>query len=163
MKCTEARQRWHTRLDKGAIDAELDRHLADCEVCRTYAARMERLVRLMDKLREDTETLVPSSGPTIAHNAGRIRPRWSPAITRSFLRIAAVIVIAVGAGLWYRVGQTPTVVERRPSTAIPTTGITLRAESRNRFIAVAAPSAEPNVQTYWLYPSVAVTESQDRS
>ena len=163
MNCTEARKRWHIRLDQYAPDAELDRHLADCEACRTYAARLERLIGLMDELREDTEALVPSASPATTRIAGRIRRGWSPAITRSLLRIAAVIVITVGAGLWYREGQTPTVVERHPSTVAPATGITLGVESRNRYIAVAAPSAEPNVQTYWLYPSVAVTESQDRS
>jgi hypothetical protein len=42
-------------------------------------------------------------------------------------------------------------------------GITLQAQSRERFIAVAVPSAEPNVQTFWFFPSVTVTESHDRS
>lgn len=163
MNCKKARQRWHTRLDKGVIDAELDRHLADCEACRTYAAGMERLVGLMDELHEDTEALIPSVSPEVAHHAYRIERGWSPTITRRFLRIAAAVVLTVSAGLWYRAEQSPTVVERHPSTAVSTTGITLRAESRNRYIAVAVPSTEPNVQTYWLYPSVTVTESQDRS
>ena len=163
MNCTEARQCWHLRLDNGGEDAELDRHLADCEACRTYSARMEWLVGVMDELREDTETLDPSTSPATTRNASRSWYGWPTKITRTFLRIAAVIVLAVGAGLWYRAERTPIVVERHPSATIPTTGITLRAESRNRFIAVAAPSAEPNVQTFWLYPSVAVTESQNRS
>lgn len=163
MKCTEARLRWHVRLDNGAKDAELDRHLGDCEACRTYAARMDRLVGLMDELREDTDALVPSCSPVIDGGALRVQDERAPTIARSLLRIAAVITVAIGAGLWYRAEQSPLVVEQNPSTTLPTTGITLREESRHRFIAVASPSAEPNVQIYWLYPSVAVTESQDRS
>lgn len=163
MKCTEARQRWHLRLDKGREDAELEQHLTDCNVCRTYAARMERLVGLMDELRDETEALVPSNAPAVDSGALRVQSERAPTIARSLLRIAAVIAVAIGAGLWYRAERPPLVVEQSPNTAISTTGITLREESRNRFIAVASPSAEPNVQTYWFYPSVAVTESQDRS
>lgn len=163
MKCTEARQRWHLCLDNESEDVELKRHLAECEACRSYASRMQRLVELLDELHEETETLVPSTDPAAERNTYRIRPRWSPAITRSLLRIAAVIVIAVGAGLWYRAERIPNVVERLPSTVVPAMGITLGVDSRNRFIVVPSPGAEPNVQTYWLYPSVPVTGSQERS
>jgi hypothetical protein len=125
---------------------------------------MERLVGLLDELRDDTKSLASSVTEVGLHTAPRRRRQWTTTNGRTLLRIAAGIVIVFGAGLGYRAGRNPAAVDRH--TGIPvsvTAGITLREESHDRFIAVAAPSDEPNVQTFWLYPSVAVTESRDRS
>lgn len=155
MKCMDARERWHRRLDQGSLDAELDRHLAACENCRTYAARMERLVGLFDGLREDTESLTPAVTP-IGH--GTTRREWAMQ-TRGLLRIAAAIAIVVGAALWFRTPKQSMLVNLTTEAGAPTVqGITLRAQSREQFMAVAAPSNEPNVQTFWLYPMVTVTK-----
>ena len=164
MDCINARQRWHRRHDEGASDGELDAHLASCESCRVYAAGMQRLVGLMDELREDTEHLVPPAIVANLHSAPRPRRAWSTPSVRNLLRIAATIVIIIGAGLWFRMPERLMLVDRTTETAVPALqGITLRAESRERFIAVAAPSHEPNVQTFWLYPMVNVTEGQNGS
>lgn len=164
MKCRDARQRWHSRLDQGGLDAELDRHLAGCEKCRAYAARMQRLVGLMDELRVNTDQLAPPVTDAGFHSALRSRRAWPTPGARQLMRIAATIVVVVGATLWFRTPKTPMVVSRTTEAAAPSVqGITLRAESIERFIAVAAPSNEPNVQTFWLYPMVTVAESRDRS
>jgi len=150
-------------LDRNELDAELDRHLATCAECRKYAADMARLVGLFDELREDTESLTPAV-TQIGHLAfPRPRREWAVQ-TRNLLRIAATIVIVAGAALWFGKPKELIVENQITKASAPAVqGITLRAESRERFIAVAAPSAEPNVQTFWLYPMVTVTESQDRS
>jgi len=151
-------------LDQGSLDAELDRHLADCETCRTYAARMERLVGLLDDIREDTELLASPGTDAGLRAAPRRRRQWMAPSARNLLRIAAAILVTVGVGLWYGLERTVTVVDRNIIIdAIPAMGITLRAQSRERFIVVAGPSDEPNVQTFWLYPMVAATESHERS
>jgi len=124
---------------------------------------MVRLVGLFDELREDTESLtsaVTQIGPLAAP---RRRRGWEVQ-TPILLRIAATIIIVVGAVLWFRTPNGSMVVNPMTEATAPAVqGITLRAESHERFIAVATPSAEPNVQTYRLYPMVTVTESRDRS
>ncbi len=162
MKCDNARHYWHRHLDDGATDAELDGHLASCESCRKYAANMVRLVGLFDELHEDTESLTPAATP-FGHGTSRRQHGWGIQ-TPILLRIAATILIVVGAALWFRTPKGSMVVSPTTEAAAPAPqGITLRAESRGRFIAVAAPSDEPNIQTFWLYPMVAVAESRDRS
>lgn len=79
------------------------------------------------------------------------------------LRIAAAVLLTVGVGLWYGMERTVTLVDRNIVSAMPAMGITLRAESREQFIAVASPGQEPNVQTYWLYPMVNVNEGRNGS
>ena len=163
MKCENARKCWNRRLDEGESDAELDEHLASCESCRRYAVDMLRLVGLFEELREDTESLTPAVPQSGSLVTPRSRREWAMQ-TRSLLRIAATLVIVVGAGLWFRTPNELMLENPTSEAAAPAMqGITLRAESLERFIAVAVPSAEPNVQTFWLYPSVTVTESQDRS
>lgn len=162
MKCENARQCWNRRLDKGESDAELDGHLASCESCRRYVADMLRLVGLFDELHEDTESLTPAV-TQIGHGTSRRRRGWGMQ-TPIFLRMAATIVIVVGAALWFRTPKGSMVVNPMTEAAAPAVqGITLRAESRERFLAVAAPIHEPNIQTFWLYPMVTVTENRDRS
>lgn len=163
MRCRDARQRWHNRLDQSGLDTELDRHLAGCGSCRTYAARMEQLVGLLNDLREDTELLASPGSDAGLHAAPRLRRGWITPSARRVLRIAAAVLLTVTVGLWYGMERKAPVVDRNLINTIPAMGITLRAQSRERFIAVAAPSAEPNVQTYWLYPLVTVTDSRDRS
>ncbi len=131
---------------------------------------MQRLVGLMDELREDTE---PLSAPSIetartitiaTHRERRVLG------ARNLMRIAAAVLVTVSVGLWYGTERSATPVSVNPHAPQPfresgpsegVSGITLRAESGKRFIAVAAPSVEPNVQTFWLYPSVAVTGTQN--
>ncbi len=161
MKCEDARQYWNRRLDEGASDAELDGHLASCESCRRYVADMVRLVGLFDELHEDTESLTPAVTQIGPHATPRPRREWATPGGPRVLGIAAAVLLTVGVGLWYSFEQNATVLDRPISSAVPVMGITLRAQSRERFIAVAAPSDEPNVQTFWLYPIVTVAEGQN--
>ena len=163
MKCKGAQERWHRRLDRRADDEELDRHLRECAKCRAYAARMGRVIELLDGLREDTESLVPSTSerslrPTSGGPRAWVTPRgWT------LLRIAAAVVVAVGAGLWHRAERGRTVSSGPSGMAARfTAGITLQDKSRERFIAVAGPSDDPRVQTFWVYPRAAAAGARDR-
>jgi predicted anti-sigma-YlaC factor YlaD len=163
MKCKQAQARWHRRLDRGGSDEELDGHLGECAKCRAYAASLERVVGALDALHDDTESLVPSAiMPRPRATSGR-RSEWVTPHGRTFLRVAATVVVAVAAGLWYRAAQVPT-SPTGPSVMVPafTAGITLQDKSRQRFIAVVGPSDDPRVQTFWVYPSVSAAGNPDR-
>lgn len=161
MKCKDVRQYWHHRLDECAPDAELDGHLASCESCRRYAAEMLRLVGLFDELQKETESLTSTVTQFDPLATPRPQRGWAASRARIPLRIAAAVLLTVAVGLWYGTEQNAIVEVSLTSGAAPAMGITLRAESREQFIAVATPSDEPNVQTFWLYPMATVAKDQN--
>ena len=170
MNCDEARQRWNNRLDEDRPDPALDRHLASCGACRLYGEQMSRITDILGELRNETELIVSESPARLPGDA-RFR-RLSPwgVFMRPATGIAAAIVLLVGASLMY-VGHRPAVIPHDAGSSVvdlshgqesptrdsvsPRLGITLRGESARRFLAVARPASQDNVQVFWLYPTSA--------
>ena len=167
MNCEEARPRWHERFDGGAKDAELEDHLEFCASCREYAGQMDRLAGVLDELRVETESVVSRAVGLSADERVKSPQRMSWVFARRFMRIAAAVAVLVGGGVFYysshRVPVGPGVSTGEVGLADPRIGISLRAETAERFMAVAKPTSEPNVQLYWLYPKMKSKRSEDRS
>jgi hypothetical protein len=129
---------------------------------------MRRLTTALAELREQTEPIRAQG------TAGKPLARRTS--LGALLRVAALIAIVAGAfAIVLNLRPSPIRplrVEReplpRPSDAIdarsqtagvqpvrqPALGLTLRGESAQMMLAVAVPTAEPNVQMYWLYPTL---------
>ena len=167
MNCEEARRRWHERFDGGAEDAELEDHLESCASCRQYVEQMDRLAGVLDELRVETESVVSRpAGLSVDQRVGVSRRlRWASA--RRFMRLAAAVAVLVGGGVLYysidRVTVPPPVAPGKVEPLDPRIGISLRAETAERFMAVAKPTSEPDVQLYWLYPKMKSKRSENRS
>ena len=167
MNCEQARTRWHLRFDEGAEDAELEDHLESCAPCREYAGQMDRLAGVLEELRVETESVVSRpAGLSVDQRVGvPQRLRWVSA--RRFMRIAAAVVLLVGGGVLYYSSQRATVEPGAFPAEVgppdPRIGISLRAETAERFMAVAKPTSEPDVQLYWLYPKMKAERSENRS
>jgi len=159
MNCKLARTAWNDRMDGKTIDhAALDAHIAGCSACRQYVREMQRLTGLLDALRRDTESIA-SQGTAVARPPVAGPARWLIQLRR----IAAVAaVVAICGTLWIQV-----TADRRPVPAPPTgagtnaaaplesdgqepLGLTLLGESAHRFMAVAQPTVQPNVQVFRL-------------
>jgi len=169
MNCDQARQRWHDRFDEDRDDPALDSHLNSCEKCRRYAGQMSRIVDVLDELRNETESMVPRQTEGRADRSEVCRRRAWRIFLWPATGIAAAVVIAITASLFYLVDRNgimvnPVVplmeippprdtVER--SSVSPRLGISLRGESAQRFLAVEQPVSQDNVQVFWLYPAVA--------
>lgn len=160
MKCEEARQAWHRRLEDGRNDAGLDWHLAECTECARYARDMQRIAAALAELGAETKEVASLRQPL--HKAP------VPGLRR-LLRIAAVIALLAGLAMTYRAlwlrpelgVREPNLVadidpKRRALGGEPESrerlGITLRGESARDLLAVAASSQDSEVQLYWLYP-----------
>ena len=167
MNCDEARTRWHKRFDGGAKDAELEDHLESCASCREYAGQMDRLVGVLNQLRVETESVVSRPVGPSADERVQTPQRSNWAYARRFMRIAAAVAVLVGGGVLYysshRAPVGPGVSPGKVERLDPRIGISLRAETAERFMAVAKPTSEPNVQLYWLYPKMKSKRSDDRS
>ena len=162
INCEEARERWHARLDDGEADPRLERHLADCPACRTYAEQMGRVLAGLDALREESEQIVVSdsgiSGPV---PEVVLAPPWLLETMRC-LRVAAALALMVVGGWYFGWHLTGTV--RTPGSVPP--GITtsgtpdassafifrLCGQTAEKYLAVPTPAPEPNVRVVWLYP-----------
>jgi anti-sigma factor RsiW len=154
MKCTEAKTRWHCRFDEAIPDAELDAHLAACAECRVYDTQMRRQMALLAALRKDTDSL--TAAPVIS--ASPHRPTvWSRTLRVGALA-ASVALLFLANSLGPRSTVTPRIIQQtanEPSPApiaAPPVGLSLRGQSATQLLAVAAPSTDPNVQIFWLYP-----------
>ena len=167
MNCEEARTRWHVRFDEGGEDAGLEDHLESCASCREYAGQMDRLAGVLDQLRVETESIVSRPAGLSANERVEAPQRMSWAYARRFVRIAAAVAVLVGGGVLYHSSQRQTVGPGVSSGEVepldPRFGISLRAETAERFMAVAKPTSEPDVQLYWLYPKMKSKRSEDRS
>lgn len=172
MNCDEARKRWHSRLDDGGEDEELDRHVRVCEVCRRYDGQMRHLVGALAELRTESEgvsfpddrsSAIQSSRSTVSHwNVRRLR----------VVRVAAALALMVAGALYLgdrltgrwvtgpmQGGDTtpPIVAEAHHPT------VRLRGNSAEKYLAVSATASESDVQVFWLYPLLTSGNSDDPS
>lgn len=164
MTCEEMRQRWHVCLDEGHDDPEVNEHLASCDECQRYVRLMSRIVGTLDELHDATESIVarPTYEPW---SIRRRRPRihW-PVVAKRVAAIAALVAVAIGASLYFGIepGSTRLPLET-DLVSVPDRriGISLRGESADRFVAVAASTSQDNVQMFWLYPTLASASEPD--
>ena len=176
MNCDEARQRWHAHLDEGRDDPALDSHLVSCEACRRYGEQLGRIVSVLDELRDETESIVAGrAGRLVDEGEIRTHGLWR-AFVRPAMGIAAAVAVLVGTSLFYW-GDRQVVIPPRVGTASvdrshdqdsgvispapPRLGLSLRGESARRFLAVARPVSQDNVQVFWLYPILASDSKGD--
>jgi len=167
--CEAARERWHARLEEGGTDPRLDRHLADCPACRTYAQQMERVLYGLGALREESEQLVVSdSRSSVPVLGATFAPRWLVEGMR-LVRVAAALAFVVLGGWyfgWHLTGpaRIPEPVHTQVTASESTgagsaTAFRLCGQTAEKYLAVPTPAPEPNVRVVWLYP---VYESPNR-
>ena len=158
MNCRQVQDNWHDACDVGSdLTPELEAHLHHCNDCRRYVRQMSRLTESLDELRDATAEIVSRSGLTRCDvTIRRAIPLWQRMVHAS-MRVAAVLVIVVGAGLYLRHRQpTTSVVEgpRRTMPAIRHVSLQLRGSSDKAFLAVREETlvdiGEP-VDVIWLY------------
>lgn len=154
MNCADAKTRWHRRFDDGIVDAELDAHLAECAECRVYDTQMRRQTALLGALRKQSDSLTAS--PATVALPHRLTA-WSRALRVGAMAASIALLFAA-----YSFLPRPTVAPRETQQAAieptpatipaPPIGLSLRGQSATQLLAVAAPSTDPNVQIFWLYP-----------
>lgn len=159
MNCQDARERWHQGLDEDCRDPGLQAHLDSCDACREYSEQILAIVGALEELREDTEHIVSArSDPARKVHAGFGRAHWS-LLRRTVTGVAATITIVVGASLYLGTQRTSTPKGPEAVVSAPAVhaelGIALRGESAERYLAVPAKATQPDVQMYWLYPTLA--------
>lgn len=157
MTCDQVRKRWHVCHDDGHDDPEVDSHLASCDACQRYVHLMSQIVDTLDDLHEATESIEarPSFEP-LSRPTRRARI-YRHVLGRRLAAIAAVVAIAIAASLYYGThpgSRTQPVDIQTESFSDKRIGISLRGESANRYLAVAVPKSQENVQMFWLYPSL---------
>jgi len=173
MKCGKTRQRWHACLDEGRDDAEVDKHLASCDDCQRYVNLMSQIVGTLDELHEATEPVVATRefDPVARAVQGR-RVHWNVAFRR-LTGMAAAIAAVIGGWLYFATDRTPTVVGphkpvtrledhgvlKPPEPADSRLGISLQGDSVGKFLVVSKETSEPDVQIYWLYPTVELADA----
>lgn len=177
MNRDEARKRWHRRLDEGRDDAELDKHLEACEPSRRYDLEMNHIVGALNELRRDTESVVSRAAPTTPSTVRPIVQDRGRAWLRPVTGIAASVAMVVGVSLYFTIGRRPEAPlvgldnlvdvsgeHRSPVRDVPKPqlGLSLRGDCAKRFLAVAKPTTQANVQVFWLYPTL-VSHSEDDS
>lgn len=160
MNCKEFRRKWHEWLDGGGEDSGGDGHLAKCSECRRYASRMARLLKVLDELRVETASIVAKTGAALPTRRRHIqRFGWTAS------RIAAAIVIVMGAGLYFRTilhpsgpdgdaSGPPTVSNPIKEVFSTELGVTLRGASSEKFLVVARPTSQVEAQVFWMYPKM---------
>lgn len=164
MNCEEARQAWHLGFEDGQANDKMKQHLRQCAACAEYVADMERITGALVELKAETEGVVS------------LRQAHQADAPRGYLRIARIAAaIALVAGLYgaYVASLRQPVVEDPSIPAVVATqhgtqvggdsadelalGVTLQGSSAQNLLAVASPTANPNVQLYWLYPRLGAT------
>lgn len=163
MKCSEAQTWWHRRLDDGESDPMLDEHLSRCSACRQYDVQMRRVLSVVGQLRTETESVIAPA--TIGPRPRR--PMTFSVGLRRGLAVAAAVALAV---FVYRTPRPADdakklgrqIAERSASIAAPPLGLSLRGESAAQLIAVAAPTGDPAVQMFWLYPRLVAAEEGEK-
>jgi len=170
MNCNEARKRWHLRFDDGVRDEELDLHLSSCAACREYDRQMRQLADALDELRvESDDAAVWDGRPPETRAAGVARPPWF-ARPLGLLRVAAVLTLVVGGGLYFggllgrpggdvKTNDAPNGVPVAVWSDRPT--LRLSEESAEKYLAVSAPTSQADVHVIWLYPRLSSGDSED--
>jgi len=162
MDCQSAREHWNRVLDGEQQTPKIETHIRQCAACREYVADLEAILNGLAELRGDTETV---------GSLHRRFPSETVRRSRTLLRLAAMIAI-IGGGYVVLIrtvpnGPSDATSERSASIAVapsPREGITLKGNSAAALLAVAAPTTDPDVQMYWLYPRVpAATQPQGPS
>jgi hypothetical protein len=152
MNCDEAQQRWHDSYDSHGVDPDLQGHLATCETCLVYAKKMECIVVTLDAMQAETESIVSmNAGDLDRHRHPILIKPWRFLIQWA-TGIAAAIGLLVGTSLLFEPKHN---IEHQPvAKAEPTTSISLEGASIDRYMVVARATTDPNVQLYWLYPTL---------
>ena len=156
MNCEQARQRWHGRLDADAEDVGLEDHLASCEACRCYDAQMRAILASLHELKADTDGIVDRGERRRGAADGRFA--WWRMVGRSIrsARVAAVVALMVAGGLYFADHFTGVRVNPLQPSPVPArtapAEVRLHANSARQYVAVAAPTAESDVEVFWLYP-----------
>jgi predicted anti-sigma-YlaC factor YlaD len=155
------------------VDPAVEGHLASCEGCRRYVELMGQIAGALDELHEATEAVEATrSLEPLVHPVRRPRRKWQVVAGR-ITAMAAAVVVAVcgwvyfGDGRWSARQEAVELVGggERPAgdlqgagiddAAAHRVGVSLAGESVGRYLVVGEETAEPDVQMYWLYPTVA--------
>jgi hypothetical protein len=170
MNCNEARKRWHLRFDDEGRDEELDAHLSLCASCREYDREMRQLADALDELRVGSDDPGAwSDRPPETRAAGVARSPWF-ARPLGLLRVAAVLALVVGGGLYFgsllarpggdvKTNDAPNGAQVAAWSDPPT--LRLSDQSAEKYLAVAAPTSQADVQVIWLYPRLSSGDSED--
>jgi hypothetical protein len=157
MNCRRVRDEWHDVCDAGAAPMpEFDAHVRDCEPCRRYVRQMSRLVGALDELHHSTAAIVSRSpGDAGGATIRRAIPKWHR-VTHALMRVAAVLVIVVGAGLYvrHRPSTQPVVQKQTPPVPTRRVSLELRGASDKALLAVREETSVENdepVDVIWLY------------
>ncbi len=120
---------------------------------------MTSVLSSLDGLQLETDQIVSRDDRSIERPPGSEGLRsWRP-VLRSAMGIAAVLALVITASLFFAVSE-PTGGGRNgtpggPIVEEPTPlGLTLRGKAAQRLVAVAQPTSQPNVQVFWLYPTL---------
>ncbi len=152
MNCEDAQRRWHSRYDDGGDDPDLQAHIAACAACRVYAQEMEQIVGALDAIRVETEPIVSKNTTDLAdHSEPAQARRWHFPI-RWATGIAATIALLVGASLFFETQQRPELKPAREHQSV--LGMSLEGASSQRYMVVARATTDPDVQIFWLYPTL---------
>jgi len=177
MKCEEVRQRWHVCLDENRDDAEVDGHLASCDDCQRYVGLMSQIVGTLDELHEATEPVIATQDfEPLAKPARPRRVPWN-VVFRRVTGMAAAIAALIGGWLYFTHDRTS--IPMRPHTPLTQVedqgnaetpppkdsrlGISLKGDSIGKFLVISKETSEPDVQIYWLYPTVEFADATEPS
>jgi len=172
MNCEEAKGRWHEVFDEGASDRAADEHVRDCAECRRYVDHMTRIADMLGELHRETESVVSHRDSLERHQAPR-RIVAIPFGRLGWLSAAAMVGLAVGVALYFQgaeadrpgAGRGDFQVTSDQSSDVEATklGLSLHGVSAERYLIVARPVSEPNVQLYRLYPALRHEENEATS
>ena len=123
------------------------------------------IIEALDDLRRDTELIASRAAVLASDECSRsLRPRRHMFV-RSITALAAALVAVIGATLYFGINGSMPALDNgrhlRPNDDSPRLGISLHGDSAKQLLAVAQPTSSPDVQMYWLYPTVASLEEQN--
>lgn len=162
MNCEEAREYVQEAMDE-ALSAEhaseLERHAAVCPSCKAYAAEMAALADDLRLLRESTE--LPSDYQPGARRSG--------GAARRVARVAAVIALMIGGGVFVRSRVAPDPAQPPASNARAVAAtrfeprVTLSPSDEERYIALPQSTENPRVHIVWLHATLTGPRNKERS
>jgi len=166
MDCARFRDLWHARCDGIApqVDpAKMDRHAETCATCAAWRRQMEAITDSLGSLRDLSEREVNAARPAL-QNAPDRRTAWPHAA-----RIAAAVVLALGAGAYFRSFRsvapeslTPHAGDASRFAAIEPT-VVLTGATAADYVPMHVKSSQPHVHVYLLFPVVDAQSREDRS
>lgn len=168
MNCKDARQGWQRQVDGLSCDPRLLEHIAACPSCKAYCDEMETLLGVLDELRQETDAIGSRSAQPVHPESIPIgQRRWSYRI-RTMIKIAAVLVFAASAWIYFNrasdappSGSGPIARLQETQTNTVPLGITLQGESAKQFLAVAQETGDARIQFYRLYPRLRITRNDE--